>query len=593
MKDQLDYNEVHTLLYSTMRSIAHGAKILPNMPSLVCATSLLDILTVLLCEYFRTYSKVPDWIAQDQLNIAADNELLVLDVVLCAVGASSITDAITHHSQQTSNNWQSREAHLFARALGTAYAAHLWCMQHDNPEWHLCTHVQYILVDSSVLLSAHSFDAIGFAGQIGTGNVIVIAYDDAEVIDSRIIDVYSGCEWQVITDIDGHSFDAISQAFNSALANKVQPSLLLFRCRGNQTTTQQQEIKHTHPELPIASLVAKHNNLYQTWQVRFALFEERHPEQAARLLRLTHSVKETEFATAALALAEDMQEDSQPRAIDEGCLLAIQLLVEPLTSSVIMLHNRYAEQRYCQERNDIPANVLTLQHNDSGRDLYSGIAATSLFTPISISTLDEISDILSHLLSSMHDSVKTVHCLLSDEVTMERSDVRSALAFCMSLAHITVWRPCDIVEAIVAVQQSLLTGHAIILADNFEPVYYQRDIDDMDFMVTGGYCLFDSQSQQTKYSQMAEVVFFAQGTEIAKAIEHARRYQGHAQVWSLPAVKRFFTQMSPEQFANIRNAVVCHGLYWEACAHYIGADKVITLDEFIATENIVKIDSSE
>ena len=552
--------------------------------------ALTDILAVLFNEYFSYTNATTNWINQDQLLGVDCATQFAANTALSAIGASDTTQVNPQHAHSDyqslsfSYHWQRHQANTFAQVVGKAYAQRWLQTSCEQANWMVCTHNSFVLTDVRTLAVDIASDAMLFASEQDLHGLIVLGFDTGQHTPTNL-NHYAASDWQIIANVDGHSFEKISQAFNAALANKTQPSLIVFNIAITEyllaaTTAPNHQLAVLKDlQVQYAQATARINNAhpkaYDTWHTHYQTHKPAHP-QLANHIHYQLDQLDINFASKAVALAEELQETEQWLAISDACLLAVHLLVEPLTATLIISYDETLTNLYKTIRADNAADatnkLLTWHTADNSYRLSSGLATTSYCLPFTLNQMSNFASALASILHTTNTVQPLAHCFVNNNDT--HSQVNTQALYDSSLLN--VWRPCDQVEAVIAVQQSVIKRNVIILADQHTPPRFERDLDGMDSVKLGGYCLFANNSAAPK------VIFIAQGSEVAQAIACCKKYRSAAQVWSIPSMNQFFAQPSShyQPLLQAQHLILSSALYWDICQAHLPEDKLLLLDSW-------------
>ena len=211
----------------------------------------------------------------------------------------------------------------FGNAVGMAMAeAHL-AARYNRPDLPIVDHRTYIIASDGDLMEGVASEAASLAGQLCLGKLICL-YDDNRITLSASTDLtfdedraarFQAYGWQTVTVDDGNDIAAVDRAIAEACAEERRPSLILvrthigygspnkedtFEAHGSPLGTE--EVKLTKENLgwplepdffiPDEALahfreaVARGAASQAEWAARLEVYQEAYPEQARELARL-------------------------------------------------------------------------------------------------------------------------------------------------------------------------------------------------------------------------------------------------------------------------------------------------------------------
>jgi transketolase len=214
----------------------------PGMPM-----GMADAATVLWSEYLKYDASAPDWADRDRFVLSAGHGSMLLYSLLHLSGFARPTlDDIRNFRQLNSPCAGHPENFLLegveattgplgqglAMAVGIAIAErHLNAVYGDD----LVDHRTWVIAGDGCLMEGVNHEAIGLAGHLKLGRMIVLWDDNRITIDgatdlSTSEDVrarYAATGWHVVS-CNGHDVDDVRRAFDEALADE-RPSLVACR----------------------------------------------------------------------------------------------------------------------------------------------------------------------------------------------------------------------------------------------------------------------------------------------------------------------------------------------------------------------------
>ena len=120
-----------------------------------------------------------------------------------------------------------------ANAVGMALAERLLAAEFNRDGFDIIDHHTWVFVGDGCLMEGISHEACSLAGTLGLGKLIACYDDNGISIDGRVTGWFAddtpkrfeAYGWQVISDVDGHDFNAVERALTQATARSERPTL--------------------------------------------------------------------------------------------------------------------------------------------------------------------------------------------------------------------------------------------------------------------------------------------------------------------------------------------------------------------------------
>lgn len=514
-------------------------------------------------------------------------------------------------------------------AVGMAIAESVLAAKFNKDDFNIVDHHTYVTVGDGCLMEGISHEACSLAGTLGLGKLITF-YDSNQIsIDGDIEgwfteDVAARFEaygWQVIRDIDGHNPDSIKKAIEKAIANELQPSMLVCKTtigfgspnKGGKAASHgaplgDEEIKLTREKLVwehdafvipddiYAAWDAKQrgNELESAWNERFIAYNEAHPELAAEYKRRMSG----ELPDNWNDIVNDYVSTTIEKAESIASRKASQNAIEAFAQQLPELIGGSADLA-CSNLTTWSGTVAINNKNKNGNTINYGVrefAMSAINTGISLrggfipysATFLMFSEYarnalrMSALMKKQnifiytHDSIG----LGEDGPTHQAVEQTATLRL---MPNMSLWRPCDAVETAIAWKTAIerRDGPTCLLFSRQSLAHMQRDKSQLSNIQRGGYVLLNG-------SDNPAAIIIATGSEVEMAMNVATQLNSDGQnirVVSMPCTDRYDQQDDDYKESVLPNAcrkrVSIEAGVTEYWRKYIGLDgKSLGVDTF-------------
>jgi len=516
-----------------------------------------------------------------------------------------------------------------ANAVGMAIAERTLAAQFNRPGHKLIDHHVYVFLGDGCLMEGVSHEACSLAGTLGLGKLICCYDDNAISIDGQVKGWFTddtpkrfeAYGWHVIPHVDGHNPEAVKAAIAAAQAVTDKPSLICCQTiigfgapnkagshdvhgapLGEKEVAEAREnIAWPYPPFVIPEAIYaqwdardKGTALEEIWNERFQVYRAAYPGLAAELERRLAGEPPVEWESKAWVTIHEAQkkaEDMASRVASQRALNAFGPLLPELLggSADLSASNNTCWKGSLPISRDEPAgNYLHYGVREFAMTaIMNGLALYGGFIPYG-GTFLVFSDYarsavrmaalmrLRNILIYTHDSIG----LGEDGPTHQPIEHLAGLRM---LPNMSVWRPCDAVEAAVAWKAAIerRDGPTSIVLSRQQIPHQPRRPEQVEAVARGGYVLVDCPDDP-------EVIIMATGSEVqltvAAAAQLAERGR-QVRVVSLPSTDVFEAQdeayrESVLPAAVTRRVVVEAGVStpWYKYAGMSG--KIIGLDRF-------------
>lgn len=632
----------------------------PGMPM-----GMADIATVLWREFLIHNPNNPNWSNRDRFILSNGHGSMLHYALLHLTGYDLSLEEIKRFRQLHSKTPGHPEVGLtpgietttgplgqgFANAVGMALAEKNLAAHFNRPSHPIIDHFTYVFLGDGCLMEGISHEAASLAGCLGLGKLIAFWDDNNISIDGNVSgwfkdntpERFNAYHWHVIPDINGHDPQQIKLSIEKARNITDKPSLLCCKTKiafgapnlvdnhqAHGAALGEKEVAATrlalhwnYPPFEIPEDIyqawdarSKGNVLEKTWKEKWNAYQIAFPELTKeyqrRINRKLPLHWEEKTKKIIEAIYKNPPEKIATRKASQNALNAFApLLPELLGGSADLTESNSTFWKGSQvlTKENPSGNYIHYGVREFGMSaIMNGIALHGGFIPYG-GTFLVFSDYarnavrLSALMKQhvifiyTHDSIG----LGEDGPTHQPIEHINSLRL---IPNLSVWRPCDTLETVVAWQQAIqhLGPTCLLLTRQAMPsqIHSQETLQSIH---RGAYILLDS-------SSTPEAIIIATGSEVSLAINAAQtlNQQGRQiRVVSMPSADRFEQQDSTYKAKILPDSITLR-IALEAGTkdfwyRYVGSKgKVIGLNQFgesapgtdvfknfgFTTENVIK-----
>jgi transketolase len=575
---------------------------------------MADIAEVLWREFLKHNPSNPTWFDRDRFVLSNGHASMLLYSLLHLTGYPLSIDEIKRFRQLGSHTagHPEHEPHLgietttgplgqgLANAVGMALAEKVLAATFNRPDFTLVDHYTYVFAGDGCLMEGVSHEACSLAGTLGLGKLIVFYDDNGISIDGEVHGWFTddtpkrfeAYGWQVIKGVDGHDSEQLIRAIRKARKETAKPTLICCKTiigfgapnkQGTEAThgapLGADEIKAARAKLewPYEPFVipdeiraewdarAKGKRVENKWNRLFKEYRKVHPELAAEFERRMRGHLPHDWPQHAKTVIEGVQEKGGAVATRQSSQAALNAfgpkVPELLGGSADLTgsNNTWRKDSKGLTKDDASGNYVWYGVREFGMSAaMNGIALHGGFQPYG-GTFLVFSDYARNAVRmACLMRVPSVFVYTHDSIGLgEDGPTHQPVEHLASLRLIpgmTLWRPCDDVEAHVAWADAIERRNgptALVLTRQALP-HQARTSEQLAAVRKGGYVLADAEGGAP------EVVLIATGSEVALAMDarKALAAQGRrARVVSMPCTEAFDAQP-----ADYRDAVLPPGV---------------------------------
>ena len=209
---------------------------------------MADIAEVLWTQYLKHNPNNPNWADRDRFVLSNGHGSMLIYSLLHLTGYDLSIDDIKDFRQLHSKTPGHPEygytpgvetttgplGQGLANAVGMAVAEKLMAARFNKGDHTLVDHRTWCFVGDGCLMEGISHEACSLAGTLGLGKLTVVYDDNGISIDGEIDGWFTddtparfaAYGWHVIPDVDGHDSQAVSKAFDEAIAETGRPTII-------------------------------------------------------------------------------------------------------------------------------------------------------------------------------------------------------------------------------------------------------------------------------------------------------------------------------------------------------------------------------
>jgi transketolase len=602
----------------------------PGMPM-----GMADVVTVLYSKFLKFDPKAPKWADRDRFVLSAGHgSMLAYSTLYLSGYARPTIDDIRNFRQLGSpcaghpENFELEGVECTTGPLGQGLAMAVGMAiaeRHLNAEFgdELVDHHTYVVAGDGCLMEGINHEAIGLAGHLGLGRLIVFWDDNKITIDGAttlstsedIAARHRACGWHV-ESCDGHNFNDIERAIKASLEDN-RPSLIACRTLIGKGAPNKQGTKAPHGS-PLGKDEVAATRAAIDWP--YPPFEV--PEDVLTAWRATgergaeaHSAWHAQLKDSAKARAFSARMEAQPagewlKTHLESLIAAPQKVATRKASEMALTAATVAIPAMLGGSADLTGSNFTKTastdvldaSNYGGRYVNYGIREFGMAAAMNGMALHGgiipyggtfliFSDYCRAAIRlSALQNARVAYVMTHDSIGVgEDGPTHQPIEQVMSLRlipNLDVYRPCDTIETAEcwALAIGRTDGPSLLALSRQNLPQLRTDISE-NWSAKGGYRLRAANATR-------QVILIATGSEVSLAVSVADRLEEHgigADVVSMPSWERF-----EAQDAAYRANVLPHGplrvsieagstMGWE---RYVGGGLRFGIDRFGASAPI-------
>ncbi len=475
-----------------------------------------------------------------------------------------------------------------ACAVGLALAEQLLANDFNQPNHNIIDHYTYCFVGDGCLMEGISHEVGSFAGTLGLSKLIVLWDDNGISIDGNVINWFKdntpqrflAYGWNVISEVDGHDPLAISKAIADARAQQHKPTLICCQtqigfgapnivgtAKTHGSPLGADEIAHTrknldwqHTPFVIPEEISKAWNAQEKgkqaedkWQQLWQKYQATYPQLAEELQRRIDHKLPDDWS----GMINDLLHTTQNAMPEIASRKASQNILDNITSCLPELLGGSADlscsnlTNHKNVREVLPQKLQGNYINYGVREfgmsaIMNGIALHGGFIPYGGTFLTFADYARNAIRMSALMKQRVIYVYTHDSIGLgEDGPTHQPIEHLTMLRvtpNVSVWRPCDAVETVVAWQSAIerLDGPTCLSLSRQNLPAYWRSEQMLEQIKRGGYVLQEC-------ADFPDAMIIATGSELEIAVAAADQLtrQGvKIRVVSMPCVDVFLKQDS-------------------------------------------------
>ncbi|MXZ80820.1 MAG: transketolase, partial [Gammaproteobacteria bacterium] len=601
---------------------------------------MADIAEVLWSDFLIHNPRNPNWVNRDRFVLSNGHGSMLLYSLLHLTGYDLDLEEIKRFRQLHSKTPGHPEygytpgvetttgplGQGLCNAIGMAIAEKTLAATFNREGHDIVDHFTYVFMGDGCLMEGISHEGCSLAGTLGLGKLIAFYDDNGISIDGEVGGWFTddtpgrfrSYGWHVIENVDGHDSASISKAVKAAREKSQRPTIICCRTvigfgspnkagkesshgaplGAEEVELARRELGWHHPpfEIPEAIYDAwsgceRGAQRERDWESRFARYRDEYPDLAREFTRRQAGELPGDWRAMCDAMLDDADRKAESVATRKASQLALEALGPVLPeliggSADLTGSNLTRWSGSCNVGPGGGGNYIYYGVREFGMAaIMNGIARYGAFKPYGGTFLmfSEYARNALRMAALMkqpgifvftHDSVG----LGEDGPTHQAVEQLATLRL---IPGMSVWRPCDAVESMVAWQEaceSTVRPFCLLFSRQSVP-HQERTPDQLSGIRKGGYVLRDCEGEP-------EVILIATGSEVELAVSAAAELSGaRVRVVSMPSTDRFEEQDEGYRESvlpsSVRRRVAVEAGVGSIWARYVGLDgAVVSIETF-------------
>ena len=512
-------------------------------------------------------------------------------------------------------------------AIGMALAEKILAATYNRHEFDIVDHHTYVFVGDGCLMEGISHEGCSLAGTLGLGKLIAFYDDNGISIDGEIEGWFTdntparfeSYGWHVVADVDGHDPDAITRAIQAAKDETQKPSIICCKTvigfgspnksgKGSshgaplgetEVKLVREELGWKHPPFEIPKFIYDAWNASEAgrqaqddWDSKFARYRETYPVLAAEYLRRQNRELPGNWQDLCQSMLLEVDREAQTVATRKASQIALEAisstLPELIGGSADLTGSNLTQWSGSKTvtKSDPGGNYIYYGVREFGMAaVMNGFSLYGAFKPYGGTFLMFSEYARNALRMAALMKQPSIFVFTHDSIGLgEDGPTHQAveqIATLRLIPQMSVWRPCDTVESMVAWQQACeSTEKPFSLIFSRQSLPHQvRSSEQLSLIKKGGYILLDCPGEP-------DAIVIATGSEVQLAIDAADQMNDiKLRVVSMPSIDRFAEQSAEYQESvlpsSVRRRVSVEAGVGAPWIKYVGLDGVtVSIETF-------------
>ena len=564
----------------------------PGMPM-----GMADIAQVLWSDFLKHNPNNPKWTDRDRFVVSNGHGSMLLYSLLHLSGYDLSIEDIKNFRQLHSKTPGHPEfgytpgvetttgplGQGLSNAVGMAIAEKILAARFNRSGHSIVDHYTYVFLGDGCLMEGISHEACSLAGTLGLGKLIAFWDDNGVSIDGDVSGWFTdntparfeAYGWHVVSNIDGHDADQVSDAIKEAQTHSHRPTLICCStvigwgspnkqgsasCHGaalgeDEVALVRETIGWQHAPFEIPEGVyaqwdarARGSNLESEWVKRFKAYKAEYPELADEFERRIDGELPAQWEAVAANFVERIDAEAKSdatRKFSQSCLNTYaDILPEMIGGSADLTgsNNTTWSGSTTLTSDPVDANYVYYGVREFAMSaIMNGLALHGGFIPYGGTFLIFSDYARNAVRMAALIGVKSIFVYTHDSIGLgEDGPTHQPVEQAASLRlvpNLSVWRPCDGVETAVAWQKAIerKRGPSALLFTRQSVAHQYRTPEQIENIKRGAYILVDTETEPS-------VIVIATGSEVEIAVEAARHFPNKVRVVSMPSTDVFEEQ---------------------------------------------------
>jgi len=540
----------------------------PGMP-----LGMADIATVLWRDFLVHNPQNPKWWNRDRFILSNGHGSMLLYALLHLSGYHLSIEQLQQFRQlhsQTPGHPEFGETpgvetttgplgQGLANAVGMAMAEKILSAQFNRPNHTIINHYTYVFVGDGCLMEGISHEVSALAGVLGLEKLIVLWDNNGISIDGNI-EEWMECHpaqrfesygWHVIDNVNGHDDSSIRQALKIARNQTNKPSFICCQTEigygspnkvntpsvhgsplgSDEAMKTKRAINWPYPPFVIPQSIYKNWNACEKgkkyeekWQQDYESYQQHYPELASELKRRMQKILPSNFTALVKERLDEINFERKTLATRQISRLFLERLApnlpEIIGGSADLSGSNCSLWSTAKKINHHQSNGNYIHYGvrEFGMmAMMTGVALHGGFIPFGGTFLVFSTYSANAIRMAALMQQQVIYLLTHDSIGLGEDGPThqpvEQLTLLRTIPNLSVWRPCDMTEGIVAWQHAL-TNHdrptALCLSRQSLPTQPRNQMK-LQAINYGGYILHDCHGTP-------DLIIIATGSEVALAV---------------------------------------------------------------------------